>query len=806
MAVDRKVSGVVVLLVLGIAAALLAWSLAADGTDAPVAPLSTSAGAQVVDDKQDGEPDGAAGAQAQAGGSNGSDVVPAAGEAGSTGVLDASAPASDRIAIAGRGAPCQLLVRVHEVRSGRRIPQAFSEVHVACRDVDDSIARGAAMTGADGLATFTLTGGAQGRRFTVLTASGAREAGVIGNEPVTEISIELAPTTIVTGRAVDVGGRGVADADLLLIEHTGAFGGRALPWQLGRSGADGSFSIGLLRGGSLGALHPDYAPSTMEDVGEGSTTRPHSERMRLVLGVVAGPVDGSVFDHDGAPVRGALVELRCGERAPLRARSDERGAFHVQNVAPGAIVWCVSDPNHGWQHGQLRRDERRLDVRLLKPAKIIGEVRSPSGTAVAGAVVCAYAVDAPRGSPCVSRTRSLPDGSFVLAGVGPGLVHMTAHHTGLGASREAMLQAGGVDRWQVVLGDGSAAAMLSGTVVDGDGEPQVGWNVIVHAGERSAVQIPTDERGVFRVPAPRPTGLDVRVLPPGSEPTDFAAAVAHDVDVAAGPLRLVVRDFATTTVRGRVLASAPTEELATIDCLHQQQRQVATFTAAPDGSFVLERVPVGTVMLRVRLAGHADHRVDDVELQAGVPKELPPISLSVGAAVHGSVYGPDGQPPTGECVLQMLFDDKRETPRVLSPVGGAYRFDGLPAGKMTLLVQGEGFASTRFEFDVPPGAELPRDIELQLGVTRTVHVHVPAEGGDVVTLWLRAPGDGASFRASGDVARTDTSATGVATFEACMAPGTYELFARTDARLSAQQRATFAVGDTAELELTVAHR
>src|SRR5690606_20944973 len=120
-------------------------------------------------------------------------------------------------------------------------------------------------------------------------------------------------------------------------------------------------------------------------------------------------------------------------------------------------------------------------------------------------------------------------------------------------------------------------------------------------------------------------------------------------------------------------------------------------------------------------------------LQAGVPLDIGTVQLRLGGGMYGTVLGPAGTAPP-DCQLTLRIDNH---PGEISAeyVGGSYRFSEVPAGTHTVLVQsGQEAAAMSFRIKFEAGVDLPRDIELQVGLTRRIRVQVPATGGEQVRI------------------------------------------------------------------------
>jgi hypothetical protein len=83
-------------------------------------------------------------------------------------------------------------------------------------------------------------------------------------------------------------------------------------------------------------------------------TQPSGGSLKFVLGTDGGKLDGIVQDQNGAPAVGALIAVAPREEFESRhdlfkqSRSDDKGNFHIQDLAPGnykVFAWQNADQN-----------------------------------------------------------------------------------------------------------------------------------------------------------------------------------------------------------------------------------------------------------------------------------------------------------------------------------------------------------------------------------------------------------------------------------------------------------------------------
>src|SRR5712671_2176076 len=212
---------------------------------------------------------------------------------------------------------------------------------------------------------------------------------VVASARETSVSVGLIGDGVVRGRVVDVDGRPVTGADVLLFTQAGDESllmsnrgdrSRAPDLHLRRavaSDAEGRFAIPFAEGEFIvAAAKAGHAPSFAQ-----LTRWLGVAELTLTLGREIGSVEGTVLDRLGAAVPHALVEVR--ERRPevhrtadgtllLRplpqfARTDERGRFRVDRLSPGRYRLLAVASSHmpGYSELEVGADgHASVDLRL----------------------------------------------------------------------------------------------------------------------------------------------------------------------------------------------------------------------------------------------------------------------------------------------------------------------------------------------------------------------------------------------------------------------------------------------------------
>src|SRR6185503_6561349 len=107
-----------------------------------------------------------------------------------------------------------------------------------------------------------------------------------------------------------------------------------------------------------------------------------------------------------------------------------------------------------------------------------------------------------------------------------------------------------------------------------------------------------------------------------------------------------------------------------------------------NGLYVLERVPLGPILLEAKAPGYAPINGVTAEL----PREEPVlIQLQEGVQIAGTVLTADGRPVAG---AELVSASSSNPDRVRSDESGRFVFDALGPGTHAISVSADGFVST----------------------------------------------------------------------------------------------------------------
>ncbi len=504
------------------------------------------------------------------------------------------------------------------------------------------------------------------------------------------LEVELAPAAATRARVVGPDGVGLAGAEVLLT---------------------GLSLEGLRR---LDPLHPGARASAEED--------PELERVLTVLVRVA----------ESGP--GGELELPASPR-PARA------------VARAGLL--VSPPG-------ITGDAERLELQLDGEATVSGrltlleDIAVPAGPDV---FVDVWHLQGDR--------RTLLGSAEVLGSGAFGPLRVPARATGRyrfevrclvssiqAAWRELPCRGPG-ETLRVTL-DGSLTRPQEVRVVDLEGEPVEGARVVMswtHARGEQSLEAFTDAEGTAWLRNPPGDYCNFTATGPG-----FAAA-RDLLKYAPWPDPRVLTLAPGGRVRARVVhAGEPVRRFR----LHAWVEgdpipRVLTPRLAPDGSFLLDDLPLEEVRLRAAGVEFGASEVVTVRpARDGEPPEVT-LALATGVVGHGVVLdAASGRPVAGAEVLvedRLALDGTgRERAVGTRPLGavtgadGRFELGGLPAGRATLVVRAHGYAAARIEEE--PGADGRTDCgAIQLVPPQDLLVRYTGEEPfDPMVHWLRGLG------------------------------------------------------------------
>jgi len=502
------------------------------------------------------------------------------------------------------------------------------------------------------------------------------------------------------------------------------------------------------------------------------------ERLRLVL-LPAHALGGRVLWSDGRPAAGTIVravqanDWRETDAPAVRAGTDGEGRFRLEGLRPGHQVLSVEPrPGLAESAGVVQvPGVTTVEIRLLPRATFAGRVLDgATGEGVEGARVKAeLRWSGSDGGQAVLRALSGPGGKFEIQDAPAGiLTSLEVGATGYLAYPDAGAPAfeegppippGARREVEVRLGRG---AVVRGTVRDRAGAPVPhAWvEVSVESPELGSLAAPMawcDERGAFVV---RGANAGTACIYGGAWGLHSENSPVQTFRLPAG--REVVEDVVLVpdgTIEGRVVFADGTPAAGFVPRLGPEQdrswRGWEGASSGADGGFRIEQVAtVGPQVVRVLGPGGKQGRSDPFLLEAGEAKKGVLVVLREGGSLAGVVRREDGRPPAGALLYVLPVAEDAGEPEVsrnqtwtavATPVdaGGAFRAEGLPAGRHTVLCTAPGCGTvTGPALDLQPGEDR-RDLEIVLPPEQVIAGRVVLPGGDPVegarvSLWREA--------------------------------------------------------------------
>ncbi|HEX5715070.1 MAG TPA: carboxypeptidase regulatory-like domain-containing protein [Thermoanaerobaculia bacterium] len=249
-----------------------------------------------------------------------------------------------------------------------------------------------------------------------------------------------------------------------------------------RTAEDGTFSLPVLAAGkSFGVAAPGYEMSEPQPASPG-------KRVAVALKRTAA-IRGQVVDKAGAPIAGAVIEIRPGPAwnrgsslymSHLFSRAD--GSFSFHGLLPGGAYRLVA---HRRGYGRSEVEVKTSPAGQPTPARIVlgsgttvtGRVVDEGGNPIEGAEILMTDVEIPDPGGLV-QTTSEATGAFTIPHLIPGSFQIFARRAGHApASRAGVVVPEGdtrVDVGEIVLKGGSA---IEGRVTDASGRAVEGAEV-----------------------------------------------------------------------------------------------------------------------------------------------------------------------------------------------------------------------------------------------------------------------------------------------------------------------------------------
>ncbi len=529
------------------------------------------------------------------------------------------------------------------------------------------------------------------------------------------------------------------------------------------TGEDGRFEVRDLTSGrfDLSVRAAGFAPTRVPGVPVDPSGR--ATDFGTVVLVPGAVVEGRVVDRQGAPIKGAEVQIESGQRGlgdsavilPEPVRTDSAGSFLVSDLLPGRRV-ALSASKDGFGTAIVPAIEpptsEPLEV-VLAPAGILkGRALDEQGDPIEGVIVRTSLEDlAMTSSTMASRRRHLSarteaDGRFRIENVEAGRLRVSAEASGYQQQVRSgvEMKEGGEVELELVLEIG---AVVEGTVTTADGEPVVEVMVAVaeqqdglFGGHLLSAHGQSDLEGRYRVTG-APTGpatitlhghqarrqqknIEIR---PGTNVVDLVLDPGYEISGQVVDPEGFPRANAVVSIEesrqmqmGQYFSTGSFEET----------------TSAADGTFTLAGVPAGRYKVIASREGFA--RAESEVLEVDSDRRGILLELRRGAELSGRVLGLELEELASLSLV--LVGENGSIRRTSVDYAGAFVFENLTAGGWHLQAQVAGSGrSMSLQVEIPEGVGVVEK-DLEFGEGFTLHGVVLSGGQPVAGAMVVASG------------------------------------------------------------------
>ena len=531
----------------------------------------------------------------------------------------------------------------------------------------------------------------------------------LGAGPFAPVELRLEAGAIVVGRVID---RDEGTPVVAAIELRPS--GEDQAPRFARTGDDGVFRIeGVPNGRWIAdAFASGYlSPGGVElEAGKGVP------ELALLRG---GAIEGRVLDGDGQPVAGAAVRaITSGESAVEYSADVDRDRLRRYSGRTASPVPDSAALGHDPE--LLQRGELGVMIGPIPPLPPPGAdiARAASVIDPTAAAASAGLLGEPPPLPSDDAHASIwitgADGRYRIRGLAKAKVTVLAVAGGYAEarSREVAIDAGehvtGVD---IVL---SAGTNVTGKVSDQHGLPVVGAEVTATPKVGAPISAFTDESGEYTL-GPLTGAIELHASAYGHveikrqlelPPVKGAAAATRREDI--------VLEIADATLAGTLedTAGAPVAgaQLEVTDGAGEGRHA----TVAPDGTFSIDLLPRGHVIVRVQ---HPQYPPAELDAVASVDGERVHLRLPIGGSVAGALLDATSGAPLPGTTFSAVGPHGR-TAETTTDKAGQWQLGPLEPGHWKLDVRLPGYMAQTRELDVPaahaPGGVSVRDVRIDL--------------------------------------------------------------------------------------------
>ncbi|MEZ4452267.1 MAG: carboxypeptidase regulatory-like domain-containing protein [Nannocystaceae bacterium] len=489
---------------------------------------------------------------------------------------------------------------------------------------------------------------------------------------------------------------------------------------------------------------PEYASLPIENV------TPDMQVSMALIQALRIPV--KVIDGEGTPIAGARITLSGSSIGMLQKvdTTDAQGALAVGPVVPGPYL--LHADADGYLPSEMIAVDAQIDVplppielRMLRPARILGIVVDEEGGPVAAATISVESDvlyspgeslvrartisalmaggslgitagvvppiplfgDAEVGRWIEGATQSDNEGRFLLDMLAPGTYRLRASHEAHAASGQATvpIHAGEVrGDVRLVLAHGEP---LTGRIRDTNFQPIAFARIELDDGS----VFTTDGRGVFdaglhrgarrlviRAPGMIPQAVEVQI---GDRPVDLERILQP----ASGAIEGRLRDSNDRPITGARIALYPDDGLSPTSVTYSDERGLFNFDALTPGGAVVEvdHPDFAAHERRLRVPARADGRLLEIGLSAGWILEFHVRAAGSGDPIAGATVRAGGH-------------------NAVTDAAGDAILRRLAAAQVTATVEAAGWVREKIKVARPDDGPAEATVELEEGAGMEGHL------------------------------------------------------------------------------------
>ncbi len=542
------------------------------------------------------------------------------------------------------------------------------------------------------------------------------------------VRIVLQAAARVAGRATDADGKGIAGAEVSLVEESSvSFGGQSMRMPTGRfqrgvTDDEGGFAFDGVSPGAI--VLRGSAPRHQQATLEGLEIKPGTDLTGVSLLLPAGAtVEGRVLGADGRPVAEAAVAVVEASQTDfpsfghLRAATDGDGEYRIEGVPPGAHT--LEARAEGYRRAvrdvQVTPETRGADFQLDRGPEVSGRAVDDAGNPIAGVDVLLmagrFSMDAP-------HALTGADGAFRFAGVQDGTYQLRARKDDYAADPKGMtvtVAGAPVAGLEVRLsGGGTITGRLTGLEQAQLSRVRVSAGSALNTGQ-------VDVEGTYRIVHLPPGPWQVTAVVPD---TSLHAEGHATLEPGMAEARLDLQFGGGHALTGSVLRNGEPLAGAALQLSGAGTASWQAATTDHQGSFRFGGLENGSYHLDVSAPSGALHR-EEVEISGdrAIRVELRTASLA-GKVVDAL----DGSPLAGARVsLQNAGDGPSPFDDVVTDARGAFRLAEVGDGAWKLRAARDGYAPA--ERAVQVDGTPPDEVEIRLDPTEGITVEATLASG-----------------------------------------------------------------------------